>query len=290
MTKSSIEVIKTFIVTIIAISTLVSCETVDQKNEISLKGENITSRYMQNNNNSSESCCMGEENKNKSNSKEQYQIYRVNTRSPQTEVVKKKIKSTLNTIKKNSTGSSKSKFANLRSEPNLERSTIVERSNKIANNQTQENIMVTPIDNNNQKLRQVTYAKYDEAANSINDMVIVTMETNHTKTELDANPKLYDETFIHLKVKSQTGRTLHSYTLGNSNHFKGSTKTNYSSNKVTSNINPFGCFGNCIKDNYNAIDQWYEILWCEAPVVGVTCYYGIVQGCWSGCFWAWVFV
>lgn len=221
-------------------------------------------------------CC-----KDKTNVKEAYGVYKVNTNSSQANVVMEKIKSALVTTQSKAVN----KNNNIKSAPigypNLQESVIVEE------NRTGENMIITPIDNGVSTVKKVSYTKYNQTTNEIGDIVVYTAKTNFTKYELDANPELYQDSFIILEVKSQTGQILYNRTVKYSDKNLYNKIKSGSLNKNGKVMGPLGCFTSCVEDQFDAVDSWYEQLFCS--VFGSACAAGIALGCWSGCGWAWTF-
>lgn len=263
---------------------LSSCSTDVQQKEkqISLKGEKVTAKYMQEINNSANSSSEQTGNS--------FELYEVNTNSPEAKVVEQKLASILN----DSLSESSKNTINMsappeptRHEPEMDEAYIREDS------ETGQQALVTPINDGVDTRREVTVSGYNESTNSIEKSIVVTVQGNYTAAEVVANPQLADQAELDITFQAETGEILFSHTFTAQNY------NNMSAAKAA--VTTSSCYWDCMISG-GGLNGWlfgytstlggiagtFASSNVVGALLGASAAIGVHTGCFYGCLASWL--
>lgn len=262
---------------------LPSCSTDVQQEEISLKGKKVTDSFKKAVNKSSLSA---DENSS-------VEVYEVNTKSPKAEIVKEKLTSIL----KDSLNESSEDNGDLSSlnDPGLEEPNMDDAYIREDTETEGRQALVTPIEDGDNTTRIATVSGYDEATNSIEKTVTVTVDGNYSAAEVEANPDLAEQAELDVTIKAQNGEVLFSHTYTADNYNDPPAKTIAGG--------PVGCYIDCMT-NIGYLSTWEQIYlgaigpiaanWASSSVVGAlltaAAIIGVHSGCFYGCLAQWIWL
>jgi|GEM_PF-1815430 len=221
--------------------------------EVSLKGEKITSEYLEkysmSSTKSDSTCCAGQF--------DSIEVYSINTNSPKAKEIKEKI---ISDLKKFAGPDSAQESLMKVAQPGMNNGVIIEDNNG------REQLSI-PLENGSSTHNQYTYAKYNSSLNQVTSQLFYyDVVTEHSKSELQNNPSLADQTTADVEIKNEQGEIIFSKV--------------FSKEQFKSQEREPGCFGSCINDIREGMDYFTWLL-CLAG--GPICAIGFTIYCTAHC-------
>ncbi len=226
-----------------------------------LKGKKITAEYLQKYSSvtAKSDCCTGKYSS--------FEVYSINTNSPKAKEIENRIISDLKSFSdKDANKMSSIDDPEQFPDPNLDDGVIM------VNPETGQERLAIPLDNGSDVIHEYSYAEYDSNIDAvISQLFYYKAETTYSKSELEANPDLAEQTTADIEIKDQNGQVLFSHVYNSSSV----NKVNYNGNSTSD-----GCFGDCINEVREGMD-WFTWLMCMAG--GPICAIGFTLYCTAYC-------
>lgn len=255
--KKSLNEIKGTGLIITILLLMVGCDAFNESDEeISLKGENITKEYF---NSLSEKFKSSDINNS-------VQVYSINTNSPKAKELEEKI---IEHLESNANKTTKNLSGNLNTEqlaePVMDDAIILE-------DESDYEVVITPIDNHNDLSNEFSYTNYDSETNSFeSETFYYKAVSNMSESQMESN---LDEAMVDVFVRDQQGLLVYNETFSKDFFSKTTSDKGIGQSQ--------GCMGWCIEKELEYIEMFtFTRLYCMA--FGAVCAAAILSECTITC-------